>query len=219
MAGIQDLLTEQPETLLNIRESRDPDTSSQPFFGHAKIGTNRDPLTKLADFSDVLTRMTDSKLDIAFLKFCYVDITAATDIHAIFQVYQTTMDKISRQHPSLILIHWTVPLTLCRITWKTKLKKIMGIKLRECEDNLKRTRFNALIRKEYGMKKPLFDLARIESGIGKRHPVSFSLHNQNISFMHPDYTSDGGHLNSTGQKIVARELLLFLASLQDKTTV
>lgn len=33
----------------------------------------------------------------------------------------------------------------------------------------------------------------------------------------PEYTHDGGHLNSIGRKLAARQLLLFLADLSSKS--
>ena len=155
-----------------------------------------------------------SKLDIAFLKLCYVDVTAGSDVRSIFRSYQAAMEKINQTCPTLQIIHWTLPLTVSRTTWKTKIKKILGKTLWECEDNRKRWQFNSLVRNEYKGKEPVFDLARIESGAVERQPTSFRLHGESIETLNPRYTNDGGHLNAFGRKVVAGQLLLFLASMK-----
>ena len=71
-------------------------------------------------------------------------------------------------------------------------------------NNINRNQFNEILRKEYEGKAPIFDLAKIESTYpdGK---TSYS--------MVPDYTYDGGHLNETGRKKAAEQLLVLLANI------
>ena len=62
-------------------------------------------------------------------------------------------------------------------------------------------------------KKPLFDLAAIESTAPDGTRASFVRDGKTYYQMVSDYTHDGGHLNELGQKRVAEQLLVFLAGL------
>jgi len=42
---------------------------------------------------------------------------------------------------------------------------------------------------------------------------------QKVFIMLPQYTTDGGHLNEEGRKIVAEQLLIVLAELANELTV
>ena len=113
-----------------------------------------------------------------------------------------------------MLIHVTVPLTTTKTTWKTWIKKLIGKKeLWEYDDNIKRNEFNELLIKEYDGKEPVFDLAKVESTYpdGRRETCT---HKGKTSYsLVPDYTYDGGHLNETGRKKAAEQLLILLAKL------
>lgn len=71
-----------------------------------------------------------------------------------------------------------------------------------------------MLRAEYEDKEPIFDLAAIESMSpgGKRE--IFEKDGSTFYSLAPAYTDDGGHLNEIGSKIVASELLYFLANLK-----
>jgi hypothetical protein len=211
--GIGEVAATCPETSLNLRETREPADFDQSIFAHTRVGNNTDAIGKINDFTGLITDKIGSVLDIAFLKLCYVDVTAASDIQAVFDAYRSAVVKIVAIHPDLTVVHWTVPLTVSRITWKTKVKKILGKRLWECEDNIKRFRFNELIRDHYAESQPVFDLARIESGIIEDQQTSFHLSGVKVETLYPGYTNDGGHLNAIGRKVVAEQLLLFLSAL------
>jgi len=51
-----------------------------------------------------------SHVDIAFMKFCYVDGEAGTDIDSIFSAYRDTLARPEADFPGVIFVHMIVPL-------------------------------------------------------------------------------------------------------------
>ena len=72
------------------------------------------------------------------------------------------------------------------------------------------------MRKEYEGKAAFFDLARIESTFRDGRRASYSRDGRTYDCLVPEYTYDGGHLNDLGRKILAEQLLIFLANLPGK---
>ena len=60
----------------------------------------------------------------------------------------------------------------------------------------------------------LFDIAKIESTNLEGEKKKKKKNNIKYEAMNPQYTTDGGHLNNVGQKIVAKHLLIFLSKLK-----
>jgi hypothetical protein len=73
-----------------------------------------------------------------------------------------------------------------------------------------------MLRKEYTGKEPIFDLAALESTNPDGTRLSFTQNGKTAYALVPTYTTDGGHLNEQGRKLVAEQLLIFLASLSVK---
>ena len=46
---------------------------------HAKVGTNQQPLTKCDDFRRIIDERLRGEVDVAVLKFCYIDVEPTTD--------------------------------------------------------------------------------------------------------------------------------------------
>ncbi len=67
--------------------------------------------------------------------------------------------------------------------------------------------------KQYEGKEPIFDIAKIESTFPDGTRSSFTKDGKTYYSMVPEYTYDGGHLNETGRKKVAEQLLILLAQL------
>ncbi|MEF9476235.1 MAG: hypothetical protein L0958_06070, partial [Candidatus Mariimomonas ferrooxydans] len=61
----------------------------------------------------------------------------------------------------------------------------------------------------------LFDLALIESTDSEGGMATFKKCGKSFYSLVPSYTNDGGHLNEDGRRIVAEQLLIFLANLPD----
>lgn len=79
---------------------------------HTEIGVNGDPLGKLANFAAMLRGGMAAKVDVAVLKFCFTDITAGTDVDAVFAAYSTTIDELRREFPAVRILAATVPLEI-----------------------------------------------------------------------------------------------------------
>ncbi|MCZ2076650.1 MAG: hypothetical protein LC130_16845, partial [Bryobacterales bacterium] len=113
---------------------------------------------------------------------------------------------------ALKFVHVTVPLTTVEPAAKAWIKSTLGKKTARAA-NLKRNRFNELLRKTYSGADPIFDLAEVESTYpdGSR---SYFMHQENkIYTLVPEYTTDGGHLNRLGRRTAAERLLRVLAEM------
>ena len=212
--GLKDLMAEQPNIRLNIVETSDSDEFKDGIFAHSMIGENADPIYKAEEFKKIMDDGIGSNADVAFFKYCYVDITEKTDINKVFSKYTNVMSQLKAQYPQTFFAHVTVPLRTTKTTWKTTLKKLMRKdRIWEYEDNIIRNNLNALFQKEYKEKEPLFNIASIESTSSSGSKTIFSNNGKTYYSMCPAFTNDGGHLNETGRKVVAEQLLLFLVNL------
>ena len=175
-----------------------PDMPERGGIVHALIGENGDPLGKLRNFDTALRSGLAEEIDVAVLKFCYVDINHATDVDSLFQQYRSTLDALKRDYPDIIFLHATEPMTVKQSGFKGTIKSLIGR-----DDNVVRERYNALMRDAYGPDL-MFDIAALEGTApgGGRAPA-----------LYDGYTSDGGHLNETGSAVVAAGLLRLLSTV------
>lgn len=210
--GIQDIQQDHPEIKLTIKEIDEETLIEKPQWAHAKVGKNRDPVLKIKAFEKRI-RSNPKPLDIAFLKLCYVDIMPDTNVDKLFQTYQDVFDALQHDYPGTRFVHLTTPLFKKQSGPKAWIKKLIGRPLYGEEDNIKRYEFNQKLQAAYGSKNQLFDLATIESTYPDGTRSSFEKDGKTYYSLVPEYTSDGGHLNETGRRVVAERLLLFLANL------
>jgi hypothetical protein len=181
------------------------------FFAHARLGTNGDPRGKTAAFVAALEGGLGTRLDVAFQKYCFVDIDKSTDVAALFANYQRAMARLHHEFPSLTLVHVTTPLMRVQGGPRAIVKKWLGRAPDYYEDNIARGRFNELMRREYAGREPLFDLAALEASRPGGAPEAIQFGDSKVYSLRPEYTTDGGHLNEGAQRRVAGELLVFLA--------
>lgn len=181
-------------------------------FVHAFIGENTRPETKLAAFDAALRGGMAGKVDVAFMKFCYIDVTAGTDVDALFAKYRDTLAALQRDHPKVRFLHVTVPLTTIRSQsgLKATLKRVLGRGDGDAADDAARERLNALIRKEYPADR-LFDLAAVESTDPDGARVAGTLDGKDVYALYDGYSTDGGHLNDLGAGRAAAGLLVTIA--------
>jgi hypothetical protein len=212
LEGVHDVMKDNPQIELNVVETTDPIAFNKPAFGHSRVGKNTDPQSKCRAFSDVLNQGVGSNVDIALLKFCYVDVTTNTDVDTVFEEYKNTITNLKQKFPHLVFIHLTLPLTTIETGIKASIKKIIGMKLDGYDENIKREDLNTQLRTEYGKKEPLLDIAQLESTYPDGTRSTFSVGGRIYSSMVPEYTDDGGHLNAKGRRIVAEQLLVVLAN-------
>lgn len=210
MDGVNDLMKEYPKIKFNIIETNEFGNISEGAFTHSRVGKNRDPKSKIDDFTKFIERAEKGKIDVAALKFCYVDVTGNMDVNNLFEDYKTAVLNLHKSFPDLTLIHFTIPLTVSKTTWKTWVKQKLGKQAWEYEDNMKRNQYNDLLIKEYQDKEPILDIAKIESTRPDGFRQSFDQEGVTYYSMVPEYTYDNGHLNEIGRRKVAEQLILLL---------
>jgi len=214
--GIRDVMKENPQIKLNIIETNNSSDFKKPLFAHSKVGKNHDPISKINAFSTLMKKEIGNISNIAFFKFCFVDVDAGTDVQTLFADYKSTMTKLIKEYPKTTFLHFTVPLLRKEKTsFKSKIKALLGKKdsFFANENNIVRNNFNQLLINEYEGKSPVFDLAKIESTYPDGTSESFTADGKTYYSLVPEYTEDGGHLNQTGRKIAAEQLLILLSSL------
>jgi len=212
--GIADVMNEHDYIKLNVVVGQEPTTFDLPVLAHSHVGMNTDPVSKIRSFMNIMDNGMGSKVDIAFFKFCYVDIMRDSDPQEIFNCYRAAFEELKNRYPDTKFLHITVP--ICSVPKGVKRNLKQSIKLLigmpgVLEDNMIRQNYNKLLRDAYSETEPFFDLALIESV----NPDGFRCYaakgTEKVNFMAPEYTDDGGHLNIRGRRKVAEQLLIILA--------
>ncbi len=217
LQGMQELMAEYPFIKLNISENIDHPEMKSGIFLHSRVGKNVNPVSKINAFNDILSGGLGEKLDIAGFKFCFVDFETSENNHSVLERYVACMKSMQNKFPRLTVIHFTVPLMAIQLSWKDKIKKILGKKIDDNSlGNIARNEYNEILKKHLGKEAPLFDLAKIESTYPDGSRCTFQRGGKTYFSMVPEYTYDGGHLTKLGRKRVAEQFLLFLASIVEK---
>lgn len=185
-------------------------------IGNAFIPKNGEPLLKLQNFEKAFEQRPSS-IDIAMMKFCFVDINAKTDTKALFANYKSTINRLRARNPNTTFVHVTVPLTEAGGGLKARIKRLIGRTPDEDIASLRREEYNSLLRETYLGHEPVFDLARIESTAPDGAVMALRWGSNVAPVMVPEYTDDGGHLNAKGKLLAARELVSVLAVIPDRT--
>ena len=202
-------LAKDAQVPLNIVEVGTVSALPASTLGHAHVAENTQPLKKLASFEHAMGKQP-AGLNIALLKFCYVDIHPGTDVTQLFNAYQQTVNRVKTAHPGTRILHVTAPLTTIQTGWKVTVKSWLGKTPYGVQENLKREAYNQLLRQAYGQKEPLFDLARVETQLPNGQTHQFTWKDQVVPALVPAYSDDGEHLNAVGQQHAARALVAAL---------
>jgi len=210
--GLQDVMRTTPLIRLDIRETTNQEEFDQPIFAHAMIGKNKNPSSKIIAFREILDGGVGQVADIAFFKFCFVDIDHTSDLGAIFKEYDETIAYLTGKYPKLKIITVTVPLLSNPVDIMTKLKKLLGRLPWDKLDNIRRNEYNKMLRARYG--ESLFDLAKTESTSLLGEKAEFTKNGKSYDLLDRSFTNDGGHLNPLGRQIAAIDLLLYLLSFE-----
>jgi hypothetical protein len=219
MQGVEELMTAQPRIKLRVVRSPRPFTVGGPAFVHFDIGQNYDPASKDTAFAAALDAPSaDSSGAIAMYKYCFVDVGPNTNADSLFAEYVRSTDAVRAKHPGITIVHVTLPLysTQPAPKFKALVKRMLGRgESPEVENNVKRNRFNTLLRQKYASQagEPIFDIADIESIRPDGRRSAFVLDGQTVYTLAPELTTDGGHLNALGRKAAAERLLVLLAYL------
>src|ERR671930_410518 len=208
LEGVAELSRAAKVALRIVQAPRAADVPSGTF-GHFFVPENGAPLEKLVNFE--LALGASSGIDIALIKFCYVDIDAGTDAAALFAHYQATIAELRAKNPNTTFVHVTLPLTTVQTGWKALAKRLFGRAPYGTVENVRREQYNALLRRAYAGREPLFDLARVESTAADGRSVTVDWKGSIAPAMASAYTDDGGHLNEQGRVIAARALIRALA--------
>jgi hypothetical protein len=184
-------------------------------FGHVYVAENGKPNKKLESFELAMDDQS-ADVDIAFLKFCYVDFSAETDATTLFAQYRAAVDRLKIRYPRTTFVHVTAPLTSKQRGAKEFIKRLLG--RAESDRNVRREEYNSLLRSTYQGREPIFDVARVESIAPDGTGATEELNNSIVPAMASAYTDDGGHLNNVGKVRAARELIFVLAAVPDRAT-
>ena len=212
VSGITKIMQQVLAIKLNIEETKNPRDFNETIFAHSRVGMNKKPLSKIDDFKRIIESGIGDKVDIACFKFCYIDITAETNVEQVFTAYKSTMDSLAQKYENATFVHITVPLRTVQTGLKAWIKKILGKPIGGYADNISRNQFNKLLKNEYTGKSLIFDLAAIESTYPDGGRETFEKDGKQYYALVPNYSKDGGHLNETGRWRVAEQLLIFLAN-------
>jgi hypothetical protein len=214
--GINRIKSTREAVKLNIVEIGDAKSFNQPGLAHASVGKNDDPESKILAFRDYMKNGIGEKADMAFFKFCFWDIRNMTDIRGIFEEYKTTLAELKSQYPKTVFIHATVPLMVHPDGVKNKIRRVLGRRIEQDMDNVRRNELNDLILNEYLGKDPILDIAQAESVLPGGARTFFVQNGKKYYFLASEYTRDGGHLNEEGQERVAEQFLITLAKIAEK---
>lgn len=206
-------LTTMRECPVRVTETTDPGAFQRPVFARFRVGHNRNPLSKCRGFAQVMDQGAGNRIDIAFFKLCYVDITSQTDVEGLFRVYEETMTTLARAYPDVTFLHVTVPLRRISVERFGWLRERTGWTSREHADQVKRHAYNQILRAVYGETGRVFDLAAIESTgpDGTASPVA--CRGEALPSLVPEYTDDGGHLKPHAAARTAEHLLSCLETV------
>jgi len=210
--GLRNIAQKYPDIDLKIVRIDTVDHFPDSYFAHSLIGINTEPETKCDDFTKILTEQMGSKVDIAFLKFCFADIKEDTEVDSVFQYYRKTMLALKNEFPRITFIHLTVPLNSGSTGIKECIKRTFGLSDYSDASNMKKNQFNDLIH-EYYHNERIFDVARAESTYPDGRRESFEKNGHTYYELIDAYTDSGGHLNELGKIWVARELINTLAAI------
>lgn len=171
----------------------------------AHVGRNGEPFGKLEAFRRAFESGTDRGASISMLKLCYGDFDARTDVAALFASYRTTMRELARARPHTTFVHVTAPLTTVGAGPRAWLQTRLGMPVWGEIENGRRDRYNELLRRAYGGREPVFDLAAVEAGASSA--------SGRVPALSGNLTYDGGHLNPLGRSRAAAELVRLLSGI------
>jgi len=187
--GIADLQSQNPgRYTIAVRYS----SGTSAGINHYQAGSNQHPFDKIAGFA---SNVKDGH-DVAMMKFCVGDFEPWTsyDAEDIWLGYRDMMIEQQAEHPGVMLVWWTSPLTTQ--------SDARGLASFEEFNGHVRAYVNA----NGGI---LFDIADIESHDPDGNPISSG----GYEAMWNSYSTDGAHLNETGRQRGASALWWLLARI------
>jgi len=196
---------------LNKMTTRDFAELGNAVFVDFNVGANGDPNGKTDDFASLMDSNSAEPPTLAFFKFCYVDIVENSDVDAVFDHYKEKMLELKNSKPDTRIILITVPLTTIQKGLKATAKRVLSMNPSGYAENVKRTEFNERMLNELSGDFPVFDLAKLESTLPDGKANTYSYEGMDYPCLVESYASDSGHLNDYGSRMMAFNLLAFLA--------
>jgi hypothetical protein len=214
--GIRDIISVRDQIKLNIVETREPAEFDRAIFAHSRVGRNTDPVSKIESFASIMDAGVGDKVDVAFFKFCYVDIMRDSDPQKILDGYSAAINGLKERYPKTRFLHVTVPMCSPSKGFRRNIRqsvKLLVGKPGVLDDNITRQRYSKLLKGAYSKTEPVFDIALRETVNpgGLRCYAAKGV--EKVYVMAPEYTDDGGHLNGEGKRKVAEQLLIVLAGV------
>ena len=196
-----------PEVTIVHGESR----RREPGIVETLVGENGSPASKLAHFSRAMRAM-GGDTDVAMMKFCYIDVSAATDVPALERSYSDTMDALQVAYRHTRFVHVTIPLTVTGTGPGATVRRWLDRPVWGEAENRNRGVFNDWLRSRYAGA-PIFNLAAIESSTPAGGGVTFRLDGRSYWKLNASYSDDGRHLGRQGRHIAAAAFLTLLDRL------
>ncbi len=217
--GLKETVKEHEFISLNIVELTDQYVFDKPALVHTRLGQCRYPQSKIEGFRDILDNRIGSSVDIAFMKFCYMDVTFESDAEVLFLQYCQTIEGLKNRFPNIKFLHVSVPIgskvRKKRTILRESAKMLIG-RPSALDDNLRRMQYNRLLTNSYSGS-GLFDFALIESLNSKnRKTFTTVMGTEGVAVKaceYSDYDRGFAHLNLMGSKKTAEQLLITLANL------
>lgn len=183
-------------------ETRTPE--SAPGIYHFRVGKNRDPRGKIADFLSAFERIGAAKPDIALMKLCYVDFDRSTDAATLAREYVDALRALEAKHPRTRFVAVTSPLTTVAAGPRAVLKKLLGRPLEGYLENARRQEFNDYVRQAFGSELR-FDIAAVEANATRTKPIM--VNGVPVQTLPSHLTYDGGHLTPEANRVMAASFL------------
>ncbi len=202
LEGLRELAQSEAVSGLHIVSLEEGDPPSERFLLHVSVGQNMEPMSKIEGFEKLLRERVPKNVEIALLKFCYVDFWPDSDVDRIFEEYVGSIIRLQSEFPAILFLHTTVPLKARMLTFKDRIKQVLGKPLWEDQSNRSRFRFNQLLRARFPDDQ-ILDIAGAESTRADGTRCEITLNGEAIPCMDSSYSNDGGHLNTTGMRHVA----------------
>jgi hypothetical protein len=204
IAGLQEI-----SPGLRVMQMNQVDSTVSGALLESNLGHNGNPASKDEAFLEAIAGLGPG--DVAFYKYCYVDMSPNTEPAALFARYSATLDSADRT--GIHTIAMTMPITSLAPAWKRWVKRGLG-RVTELELNSKRQLFNDMVRDRYEAH-VLIDIARLESTLEDGTRIAASVEGRSIEVLPSDYTDDGAHLNERGRRHVARGFIATVTGVVD----
>lgn len=207
-------LAQEVQVPIRIVDLKDISHDGGPGIFHFRVGENGKPETKVDGFVELLSRAERTLFDVAILKLCYVDldVTDKGRAKSLFGYFADAHRKLQLTRPDVRLVPATMPLRADVNTWKTPIRRLIGMGAYGDAENIVRNVYNGEVRNTF-RGTSIFDIANAESMEGPPGRQSGFIQNgqfmQTLSSLN---TRDGGHLNELGSRLAGAEFIRAVAN-------